>query len=106
MSFSITTVNTPAPILADPSESTLTQLHPGGAAALPGPAHAAAPADEASLREAMKRCSPATVAAVLTFRATGDFAHLPAIVTGVIERFVERSLRDKLATPSDDLRLV
>ena len=71
-----------------------------------------APLDEPHLREGLKRCSPATLAAALAFRATGDSAHLPAIITGVIERFVERSLREKLAPSADghaasgDLRLV
>ncbi len=65
--------------------------------------------DEAHLRETLKRCSPATFAAVRAFRATGDYAHLPAIVTGVIERFVERELREKLlsADPAPaELRLI
>ena len=63
--------------------------------------------DEAALRETLKRCSPATLAAARAFRATGDPAHLPLIVVGVIERFVERRLREKLAAPSSDtLRLI
>ncbi len=73
---------------------------------------APAPLDEPHLREALKRCSPATLKAVLAFRATGDFAHLPTIITGVIERFVESSLRGKLAPSADgraasrELRLI
>lgn len=65
--------------------------------------------DDAHLRETLKRCSPATLAAVRAFRATGDNAHLAAIVTGVIERFVARDLREKLlsADPAPaDLRLI
>ena len=62
--------------------------------------------DDARLREALKRCSPATLEAARAFRSTDDYAHLPAIVTGVIERFVERELRAKLAPSSADLRLV
>lgn len=68
--------------------------------------HTAVPGDAAHLREALKRCSPATFEAALAFRTTGDYSRLPAIVSGVIERFVERELREKLVAPSDDLRLV
>lgn len=76
------------------------------------PSSALTPLDEPHLRETLKRCSPATLEAALAFRATGDSAHLPAIITGVIERFVERSLREKLAPSADgpaasgDLRLI
>lgn len=82
------------------------------ATSLPAPTAPARPplrTDEAHLRETLKRCSPATLAAVRAFRATGDFAHLPAIVTGVIERFVERDLREKLLAADSapaDLRLI
>ncbi len=82
------------------------------APSLPAPTAPARPplrTDEAHLRETLKRCSPATFAAVRAFRATGDYAHLPAIVTGVIERFVERELREKLlsADPAPaELRLI
>jgi 3-hydroxyacyl-[acyl-carrier-protein] dehydratase len=66
-----------------------------------------APADDdARLREALKRCSPSTLDAARAFRATGDYAQLPVIVTGVIERFVERELRAKLTSPSAELRLI
>lgn len=99
-------MNTPAPSLLGQSESTLAHLPLGSSAFKSEPTKAAAPADEAYLREALKRCSPTTFDAVRAFRATGDYAHLPVIVTGVIERFVERDLRPKLATGAEDLRLV
>ena len=74
---------------------------------LSGPATAPAPpSDDARLRETLKRCSPATLEAVRAFRTSGDFALLPTIVTGVIERFVERERRAKLAAPGPDLRLI
>jgi 3-hydroxyacyl-[acyl-carrier-protein] dehydratase len=63
-------------------------------------------ADEAKLRESLKRCSPATYEAALEFRRTRDFSHVPAIVHGIIERYVERELRPKLAGADDTLRLV
>ena len=62
-------------------------------------------ADDAELREALKRCSPATYEAARRYRDTGDSTQLPVIVLGVIERYVERDLRPKLRHPSPDLLL-
>lgn len=62
--------------------------------------------DESSVREALKRCSSATVEAALQFRKTNDPTHVPVVVIGVIERFVEPSLRPKLHASDDDLRMV
>jgi 3-hydroxyacyl-[acyl-carrier-protein] dehydratase len=61
--------------------------------------------DHADLREALKRCSPATYYAACKFREYGDATQLPAIVVGVIERFVERDLRAKLQHQPEPLRL-
>src|SRR3954464_12930793 len=72
----------------------------------PVPAKPFAPEDEAALREALKRCSPATFEAAIQFRKTGNPEHLPAVVIGVIERFVEPDLRVKLKDADDDLRLI
>ena len=47
-----------------------------------------APEDEAALREALKRCSPSTFEAAVQYRKTGNPEHVPAVVIGVIERFV------------------
>jgi len=65
-----------------------------------------APEDESSLRESLKRCSPSTFEAAVQFRKTGNPEHLPAVVIGVIERFVEPDLRIKLKDADDDLRLI
>jgi len=65
-----------------------------------------APDDEAALREALKRCSPSTFEAAVQFRKTGNADHMPAVVIGVIERFVEPDLRAKLKDADDDLRLI
>jgi 3-hydroxyacyl-[acyl-carrier-protein] dehydratase len=56
--------------------------------------------DNEDLRAALKRCSPATYYAACKFRATGDITQLPAIITGVVERYVDRELRPKLQEPS------
>lgn len=65
-----------------------------------------APEDEAALREALKRCSPSTFEAAVQFRKTTNPEHVPAVVIGVIERFVEPDLRIKLKDADDDLRLI
>ena len=62
--------------------------------------------DEAALRESLKRCSPSTFEAAVQFRKTGNPEHVPAVVIGVIERFVEPDLRVKLKDADDDLRLI
>jgi len=65
-----------------------------------------APEDEVALRESLKRCSPSTFEAAVQFRKTGNPEHVPAVVIGVIERFVEPDLRVKLKDADDDLRLI
>src|ERR1044071_5007073 len=72
----------------------------------PIPSKPFAPEDEAALREALKRCSPSTFEAAVQYRKTGNPAHVPAIVIGVIKRFVEPDLRIKLKDADDDLRLI
>lgn len=62
--------------------------------------------DEAALRESLRRCSEATVEAALAFRKTGAVEHLPVIIIGVVERFVEPELRPRLAENNDDLRMI
>ena len=63
------------------------------------------PEDDPALREALKRCSPATYYAACKFRAFSRSEDLRTLVIGVIERFVERELRPKLKVASDTLRL-
>src|SRR5471030_450417 len=80
--------------------------NPGGNKALTIATKPFAPDDEAALRESLKRCSPSTFEAASQFRKTGNPEHLPAVVIGVIERFVEPDLRIKLKDADDDLRLI
>ena len=82
------------------------QLNPGPNKPFVIPGKPFAPEDEAALREALKRCSPSTFEAAVQFRKTGNPEHLPAVVIGVIERFVEPDLRMKLKDADDDLRLI
>jgi acyl carrier protein len=72
---------------------------------VPGPARAFAGKDDRSLREALRHCPASTCEAVWQFRKTANPAHLPAIILGVIERYVEPALRARLKSPEDDLRL-
>ena len=58
------------------------------------------------LREALKRCPPATYEAALAFRRTSDVRHLPAIVRGVVAHYVEPDLRPRLSAGADELRLI
>lgn len=62
--------------------------------------------EDAKLRESLKRCSPATYEAARAFRQTGRIEHVHALLHGIIERYVERELRPKLATPDDSIRLI
>ena len=63
------------------------------------------PEDDPALRDALKRCSPATYYAACKFKSFGHSEDLRTVVLGVIERFVERELRPKLADASETLRL-
>ena len=64
------------------------------------------PADAAVLREALKRCSPATLEAALAYRRTGEVTAIPAVVLGIIERFVDPEHRERLKSGNSDLRVV
>lgn len=61
--------------------------------------------DDARLRSALRHCSTTTYLAAREFRKTRQLDHLPKVVQGVIEHFVDRERREKLWTSSPDLRL-
>jgi len=82
------------------------QFNSGTNKPFPQEAKSFTPEDEVALRESLKRCSPSTFEAAVQFRKTGNPEHLPAVVIGVIERFVEPDLRTKLKDADDDLRLI
>ncbi len=65
-----------------------------------------ATADEAQLRDALKRCSPATVEAALRYRKSKDPALLSTIVLGIIERFLDPAAVARLHEADDDVRMV
>jgi 3-hydroxyacyl-[acyl-carrier-protein] dehydratase len=61
---------------------------------------------EAMLRESLKRCPPGTIEAALAYRREADPRHLPAIIIGIVERYVEPDLRGRLADGADELRFI
>ncbi len=63
------------------------------------------PSDAAVLRDVARRCSPATYEAACRFRRTGDATLLPALIPGLIERYVDPDLRARLKDPVAELRL-
>ena len=63
---------------------------------------APSPVDDPVLREALKRCSPATYYAACKYRASGRPDDLQAVVQGIVERFVDRDRRALLAAPASD----
>lgn len=60
------------------------------------------PEQETELREALKRCSPETLEAALAFRKNGDTTQVPAVIIGIIDRFLEPDAREKLSRPDAD----
>ena len=61
--------------------------------------------DEAQLRVELKRCSASTFEAACQFRQTGNIEHLPVIIFGVVECYVEPARRLRMKGASEDLRL-
>ncbi len=70
------------------------------------PSRSFTPAEEDSLRESLRRCSPATIEAAINYRREGDTKLLSPIIIGIFERFVEPDQRPRLAGDCDDLRVI
>src|ERR1700722_8766791 len=62
--------------------------------------------DYADLKEGLRRCSPATLAAAIRFREKGDLEALPTVVFGIIERYQPATAPVKLSTANDHTRLI
>ncbi len=58
-----------------------------------------------TIKETMRKCPPAAVEAAIAYRQTGDPRHVPAVVLGIIERFLEPEYRPKIRAGDDSLRL-
>lgn len=61
--------------------------------------------DGSGLRDALKRCSPATYYAACKFRQTGEPRDAANVVGGVLEYYVDRDLRPKLLHATGPLLL-
>lgn len=57
---------------------------------------------EVELRETMKRCPEAAIQAAIEFHQTKKAELIPAIVMGIIERFVEPGVRPQLQEEAND----
>ena len=67
---------------------------------------APAPGSEELLRDTLKRCSERTLEAALAYRASGDVAHVPVVVLGIIERFLDPDVADKLQSGDDNIEFM
>jgi acyl carrier protein len=63
-------------------------------------------ADHSDLDEALRRCTPETIAAAKQYRETGDVTEIPAIVFGIIDRYQPATAPVQLAEADDSTRLI
>jgi len=63
------------------------------------------PEEIEAIKESMRRCSPQTIDSAIQYRSTKDAGLVPAIVTGIIERFLEPEARTLLKEKGDDVRI-
>lgn len=82
-----------------------TRLHLDCPPHLAGPAKTSLAGDDALLRETLKHCAPSTYEAACLFRKTARPEYLPAIILGIIGRYVEPDLRERLRQPANQLQL-
>ena len=59
-----------------------------------------------ALKETMRRCPPESVEAAIAYHQSKDARHVPAIVLGIIERFLEPEFRPKIREGDESLRLM
>jgi acyl carrier protein len=62
--------------------------------------------EESALRETLKRCSPKTQEAAVAYRRTGDARQIPAVIVGILERFVDPEHRGRLQKAEPEMRVV
>jgi acyl carrier protein len=65
-----------------------------------------APGSEALLRDTLKRCSDKTLEAALAYRETGDVSYVPVVVLGIVERFLDPDVADKLRSGDDSIEFM
>ncbi len=61
--------------------------------------------DNADLKEGLRRCSPATIAAAIRYREKGDLDAIPQVVFGIIERYQPATAAIKLSEATENMRL-
>ena len=61
---------------------------------------------EESLRDTLKRCSAETLEAALAYRKNGDVSLVPVIVLGIVERFLDPDVGDKLHSGGDSIEFM
>jgi len=58
------------------------------------------------LRESLKRCSPGTIEAALEFSRSGNLDLVPAIVIGIVERFLDEEAIEVLRKGGDSVKFM
>lgn len=61
---------------------------------------------ETELRESLKRCPEPAIQAAIAFQNSRDPSLVPAIVLGIVERFIEPEVRPLIRESDDNTRLV
>lgn len=65
-----------------------------------------APGSDELLRDTLKRCSPQTLEAALAYRKSGEVSLVPAVVLGIVERFLDPDVASKLQSGDDSVRFM
>ncbi len=63
------------------------------------------PEEEELIKDSLKRCSPESIEAALSYRRTGNTDLIPVVILGIIERFLEPDIRPRLKNGADELRI-
>lgn len=61
---------------------------------------------EALLRDTLKRCSAKTLEGALAYRESGDVSLVPLVVLGIVERFLDPDVAEKLQTGGDSVEFM
>ena len=69
-------------------------------------AGAPVPGSEELLRDTLKRCSAETLEAALAYRKTGDVSLVSVVVLGIVARFLDPDVADKLRSGGDSMEFM
>jgi hypothetical protein len=67
---------------------------------------APAAGSEALLKDTLKRCSAKTLEAALAYRKNGDVSLVPDVVMGIVERFLDPDVADKLQNGGESIEFM